>query len=115
VFVETLPVPVMVVLPVDNNPVIVVLPVASVLEIITAPFTVRGNGILTPEEFAIKLFDDVLALIETSVVELTTIAGPEVLPVVTVKLVEPSLVFIDVVVKLDIKLLLLYHLHRLLN
>jgi hypothetical protein len=95
--------------------VIVVLPVDNVFDIITAPLTVSDSGNLTPDEFAIKAFAEVFALIETSVEELTTIAGPEVFPVDTVKLVTPSLVFIVVVVKLDIKLLLLCHLHRLLN
>ena len=77
----------------------------NVLVIVAAAFT------LTPVVFAMITFIVLLAPTVTVSVELITIDGPEVLPVLTVKLVEPSFVFIVVVVKLDIIRSPLFHLH----
>lgn len=66
--------------------------------------TVIAALALIPEELAIKTFAEVFALITRSVSEVISKDGPEVLPVLKVKLVEPLAVLIEVVVNDDIKL-----------
>jgi hypothetical protein len=68
-------------------------------------FVATINGVLIRVDVALVMNEFVLELarIHTSLFELTTIAGPEVLPVVTVKFVVPLAVLIVVVVKDDIR------------
>ncbi len=65
--------------------------------------TVIAALALIPDELAIKTFAEVFALITTSAPAVTNKAGPEVLPVLKVKFVEPLAVLIEVVVNDDIK------------